>query len=70
MIRKGTNVKWKWAKGEAYGKVVDTFQETVTKTIKGSEVTRHGEKGNSVLLIRQEDGDEVLKLEQTVERAK
>ena len=69
MIRKGTKVKWQWGKGEAYGKVVDTFQKTVTKTIKGSEVTRHGEKGNRALLIRQEDGDEVLKLEQTVQRA-
>ncbi len=66
MIRKGTEVKWKWGSGEAEGKVIETFTEEVTKTIKGSEVTRNGEKGNKALLIEQEDGDKVLKLESEV----
>ena len=46
----------------------ETFSEEVTKTIKGSEVTRKGESGNKALLIEQEDGDEVLKLESEVEK--
>lgn len=66
MIRKGSVVSWKWGEGEAKGKVVETFAESVTKTIKGSEITRNGEKGNKALLIEQEDGDQVLKLESEV----
>ncbi|WP_026839146.1 DUF2945 domain-containing protein [Gillisia sp. JM1] len=66
MIRKGSNVKWKWGSGEAEGKVIDTFLEKITKTIKGSEITRIGEKGNRALLIEQLDGDKVLKLESEV----
>ena len=69
MIRKGIKVKWKWGNGEAEGKVVETYARKVTKTIKGSEVTRKGEEGNKALLIKQEDEDEVLKLEQEVEKA-
>jgi hypothetical protein len=68
MIRKGTKVKWKWGKGTAEGKVKETFQKEVTKTIKGTEVTRKGEKGNKALLIEQNDGDLVLKLESEIEK--
>lgn len=66
MIRKGSSVKWKWGEGHATGKVIETFAEKVTKTIKGSEITRNGEKGNKALFIEQEDGDKVLKLESEV----
>jgi len=66
MIRIGSNVKWNWGSGEAEGKVIETFSEKVSKTIKGSEITRTGEKGNKALFIEQEDGDKVLKLESEV----
>jgi len=66
MIRKGSKVRWKWGSGEATGKVMETFTEKVTKTIKGSEITRIGEEGNKALMIVQEDGDKVLKLESEV----
>ena len=69
MIRKGTNVKWSWGNGTATGKVEETFTEEVTRTIKGNEVTRKGESGNKALLIKQEDGSKVLKLEDEVEKA-
>ena len=68
MIRKGSNVKWKWGSGTAEGKVVETFDHEVTRTIKGSEVTRKGTSDNKALLIEQEDGDKVLKLEDEVEK--
>lgn len=68
MIKEGTKVQWKWGNGTAEGKVTETFTESVTKTIKGSEVTRNGESGNKALYIEQEDGDKVLKLEDEVER--
>ncbi len=68
MIRKGSTVKWKWGEGTATGKVVETYQEEIEKKIKGTTVTRKGEKGNKALLIKQEDGSEVLKLESEVEK--
>ncbi|WP_116124543.1 DUF2945 domain-containing protein [Lewinella sp. IMCC34183] len=69
MIRKGSNVKWKWGNGTATGKVEETYSEEVTKTIKGEKITRKGESGNKALLIQQDDGDKVLKLESEVEKA-
>jgi hypothetical protein len=69
MIKKGTQVKWKWGKGWAKGKVVETYTTHTTKTIKGNKVTREAEEGNKALYIRQEDGDYVLKSENEVQRA-
>lgn len=66
MIRKGSEVKWQWSSGEASGKVIETFTISVTKIIKGSEITRNGESGNKALFIEQKDGDKVLKLESEV----
>jgi len=68
MIRKGTEVKWKWGNGYANGKVEKTYNESVTRTIKGNEVTRNGSDDDKALYISQEDGSEVLKLESEVER--
>ncbi|WP_224997233.1 DUF2945 domain-containing protein [Cesiribacter sp. SM1] len=69
MIREGTKVKWNWGSGTAEGKVQKTYDHEVKRTIKGSEITRKGEPGNKALLISQEDGSEVLKLESEVNRA-
>lgn len=68
MIRQGTEVKWKWGNGYAQGKVEETFTRSVTRTIKGSEITRDGSDDDKALLIKQEDGSTVLKLESEVER--
>jgi|TARA_R110000823_G_scaffold243818_3_gene368057 DUF2945 family protein len=68
MIRKGSKVMWKWGSGEAEGKVIDTFSTEITKTIKGSKITRKGEKDNEALYIEQANGDKVLKLENEVNR--
>ena len=69
MIQKGSTVKWEWGNGTAQGKVKETYSEEVTKTIDGSEITRKGEQGNKALLIEQDDGSQVLKLEEEVEKA-
>jgi len=42
MIRKGTEVKWKWGQGYSSGKVESTYTESVIITIKGNEATRNG----------------------------
>lgn len=69
MIKEGTKVKWSWGSGIAEGKVKSTFTKSVSRTIKGTEVTRNGEEGNKALYILQDDGDAVLKLESEVDRA-
>ncbi len=69
MIQKGTKVQWNWGNGFAEGKVKETYTKKITKTIKGTEVTRDGEENNKALFIEQEDGDYVLKSEGEVERA-
>ena len=68
MIRKGTVVKWSWGNGSAEGKVEETYTSKITKTIKGSEVTRNAEKDNKALYIKQDDGNYVLKSENEIER--
>ena len=55
-------VKWDWGNGTAKGQIKDRFEREVTRTLQGSEVTRDGSKNNPAYLIKQEDGDEVLKL--------
>ncbi len=68
MIRTGSKVKWNWGNGSATGTVQETYTSKVTKTIKGTAVTRNGEEGDKALYIQQEDGDFVLKSESEVEK--
>ena len=68
MIRQGSKVKWKWGSGTAKGKVQETYTKQITKTIKGTDVTRDGTTNNKALYIKQDEGDQVLKLENEVEK--
>ena len=56
-------VSWSWGDGKASGKVVKRYKESVTKTIKGTEVTKNGTDDNPAVEIEQEDGTTVLKLQ-------
>ena len=55
-------VEWDWGNGTAKGQITDRFERKVKRTLKGSEVTRDGDSDNPAYLIKQDDGDEVLKL--------
>ena len=68
-MKVGQKVRWHWGSGTATGTVRKVVPETVTHTLKGSEITRHGTKDNPALEIDQEDGDRVLKLASEVEGA-
>ena len=68
MIWQGSKVKWKWGSGTAIGKVQETYTKQITKTIKGTDVTRDGTTNNKALYIKQDEGDCVLKLENEVEK--
>jgi hypothetical protein len=63
-------VRWKWGKGYAEGKVKETYNSEIEKTIKGTPVKRNGSNNDPALLIEQEDGTQILKLKSEVERVK
>ena len=54
-------VEWEWGNGTASGQIKERFEREVTRTLKGSEVTKDGTEDNPAYLIKQEDGHEVLK---------
>ena len=68
-FRKDQHVKWNWGNGEGKGQVKERFEREVTRTLKGSEVTKNGSDDDPAYLIKQEDGDEVLKLGSELESA-
>ena len=65
----GTAVKWKWGDGWGKGTVQKVYTRKITRTIKGSEVTREADDDCPAYLIEQKDGDEVLKSHSEVEKA-
>jgi len=60
-------VRWDWGNGTAKGQIKERFEREVTRTLQGSEITRNGTEDNPAYLIRQEGGDEVLKLGSEIE---
>lgn len=68
-LRKGSRVSWSWGNGTATGKIVEVHREKVTRTIKGSAITRNGSTDDPAYLIEQEDGARVLKSKSEVEKA-
>lgn len=69
MIREGTDVRWAWGDGFGAGTVVERHESSIKRTLDGTEVTRNGSTEDPALVIEQEDGATVLKLESEVERA-
>ena len=63
-------VEWDWGNGTAKGQIKERFEKEVTRTIDGSEITRKGDEDNPAYLIKQEDGDKVLKLGSELRAAK
>ena len=68
-IRKGTEVSWKWGSSIASGKVAEIHRDKVTRTTKGSQISRNGSDADPAYVIEQEDGTTVLKLRSEVEQA-
>lgn len=54
-------VEWNWGNGTGCGQITERFEREVTRTLKGSAITKNGTENNPAYLIKQEDGDEVLK---------
>ena len=68
-LRKGQRVKWKWGNGTGEGTIVERYTSSVTKTLKGTEVTRNATEEDPAYLIEQADGDQVLKSTSEIEAA-
>ncbi|MBO6551721.1 MAG: DUF2945 domain-containing protein [Roseitalea sp.] len=60
-IKVGDTVTWSWGDGTAKGSVTERFTDKVTRTLKGTEVTRNAGDEDPAFLIEQDDGDQVLK---------
>ena len=58
---KDTLVTWEWGQGTAEGRVEKSYTQKITRNIKGTEVTRNADDENPAYLIKQDDGDQVLK---------
>lgn len=57
----GTRVEWDWGTGTATGEISAVHESDITRTIKGTEVTRKADADCPAYTIHQDDGDEVLK---------
>ena len=60
-------VEWDWGNGKGKGQIKERFEREVTRTLQGSEITKQGSEDNPAYLIKQDDGDEVLKLGSEIE---
>jgi hypothetical protein len=61
-LQVGAKIQWKWGPGVGDGTIQERFERRVQRTIKGAKVVKNGSAENPAFLIRQADGDEVLKL--------
>lgn len=67
-FRKGTRVRWTWGEHTAEGRIVERFTSRVERSIKGTNVVREANQAEPAYLIRQDDGDEVLKSRSELDR--
>lgn len=65
----GTKVAWNWGEGTAEAEIVKVYTRKITVTIKGTDVTREASDNQPAYLLKQEDGDQVLKAHCEVRKA-
>ncbi len=68
MIKQGTKVEWKWGEGKASGEVAEVYHSDISKQIDGETIKRKASQDDPAYLIKQEDGQRVLKSRSEVER--
>jgi len=67
-IQVGNEVEWKWGRSKAEGKVTQKFTEDVERRIKGKTIKRKADDTEPAFLIKQDDGDSVLKSQSEVKK--
>jgi hypothetical protein len=68
-ISVGNTVEWTWGRSKAEGKVAEKFTHDVERRIKGKTIKRKADAEEPVFLVRQEDGDRVLKSQSELRKA-
>jgi hypothetical protein len=68
-FHKGAQVTWDWGEHHAKGEVVEIFTHRVSRILKGAKVVRLASIDEPAYLIRQSDGDRVLKSASELKRA-
>jgi hypothetical protein len=68
-LRKGAKVSWNWGAGKAIGTIVQLFRRKVTKTIKGTAVTRKADPTHPAAMLETPDGKRALKSVSELKRA-
>ena len=68
-LEKGQNVSWKWGAATAHGTVIDITPDTVTIVSKGKKITRNGSLHNPAVIIENDRGTHILKLESELDDA-
>lgn len=67
MMKKGSKVQWSTSQKVNTGEVLETNKRLIEFTRNGVQVTRMGKPNNQVLMIKQDNADVVLKLENEVQ---
>lgn len=67
MMKKGSKVQWSTSQKVNTGEVLEINQRLIEITRNGVQVTRMGKPNNQVLMIKQDNADVVLKLENEVQ---
>jgi len=67
-VKKGDNVEWKYGKSKAEGKVAEVHKEDVNKNVQGKTIKRKGSKEEPALVIKQDNGKEVVKSASEVDK--
>lgn len=62
-MKKGDKVHWNWGKSQAEGTIEQKSDKTITKKIKGTEVKRKASKEEPAYVVKQANGNEVVKSE-------
>ncbi|OIN58059.1 hypervirulence associated TUDOR domain-containing protein [Arsenicibacter rosenii] len=60
-LKKGDEVSWKYGTGTANGRIDKVSDHDITKTIKGKQVKRKGSADEPALVIKQDNGNQVVK---------
>lgn len=63
----GDRVQWSWGEGEAVGVIQEIIKEPITLELRGTMVRCEGSEEDPAFLIRQDDGDELVKRSSEVE---
>ncbi len=66
-MKKGSKVQWSTSQKVNTGEVLETNKRLIEFTRNGVQVTRMGRPNNQVLMIKQDNADIVLKLENEVQ---